>query len=173
MSDWFDQEDQGATANRKTAKRKRGDEPLTEEASNAEGEGFFGEESEETGEDGGIAQIERNSSRDAFYDGMDKVSNTIGAVAGMAGGAAYVSGNPAVGGAAAIAGGVAGGVFVGSMAGRGVGDAMDHLADLADDNAHRNHLKGDMKRIEGQKDEKALKRINKGMKPGQGVTKDD
>lgn len=186
MSDWF--EEGGNNVARRAPPRKRGhDAEGRVEASDADAEGFFGGESEEageieevgeteeieasedSGEDGGMAEIEGNASRDAFYDGMDKFGDVVGTGVAIVAGATANAPGAAVG--IAIGGAVGGGIRAGAMVGKAVGNTLDALADAADENAHRKHQKGDMKRINDKKDEEALKKINKGMKPGTGVTK--
>ncbi|MCC7247125.1 MAG: hypothetical protein IT473_00715 [Lysobacter sp.] len=169
MSDWF--EEDGNEAARKAPAPKRKNQA---EASDAETEGFFAEaggdeETEDGGEDGGMADIEGNASRDAFYDGMEKVGDVVGTGVAIIGGATASAPGAAVG--IAVGGAVGSGIRAGAMVGKVVGNTLDALADAADENAHRKHQKYDMKPINDRKDEEALKRINKGMKPGTGVTK--
>lgn len=112
--------------------------------------------SEEDGSELAEASIELT--RDQFYDGMSTVGSVVSA-GGMAG---------------IPHAGVAGGVIKGTaFAGKQVGKFLDRAADYADDAAQYRHDHGDMKRVEAQKDIKAIDRINKGMPKGSRVTKDD
>lgn len=174
MSDWF--EEDGNDAERKAPPRKRKQDGEGRiEASDADTGGFFDAEAEETEEveasedggeeDGGMAEIEGDSRRDAFYDGMDAVGGKVGTIGAIAGG--FAGG----GKGAAIGGAVGGAIQVGAHVGKEMGKLLDAGADADDEIAHLKHQKGDMKRIQDKKDEEALKKINKGMKPGTGVTK--
>lgn len=177
MSDWFE-EDENDTARKAPARKRKHDAEASEAEAETENdsdtEGFFaqsedGEEHEGGDEDGGVAEIEGNASRDAFYDGMDKFGDVVGTGVAIVAGATANAPGAAIG--IAIGGAVGSGIRAGAMVGKAVGNTLDALADAADDNAHRKHQKGDMKRINDKKDEEALKKINKGMKPGTGVTK--
>ena len=156
MSDWF--EEDGNDAERKAPPRKRKQDGEGRiEASDADTGGFFDAEAEET--------EEVEASEDAFYDGMDAVGGKVGTIGAIAGG--FAGG----GKGAAIGGAVGGAIQVGAHVGKEMGKLLDAGADADDEIAHLKHQKGDMKRIQDKKDEEALKKINKGMKPGTGVTK--